>query len=395
MSNSPRQLLRNARNGDFFSWCLSFCFASLAMTAAAQGQPGATNANPNGSVTVPPESPAPGQPGGMQATNPAWDNFLGIQKVSEDDDWTRHFRIGALVGFNITANFDVKKAISFSNQGLAQGNYDDGYVHPTGDGATRDWGYDNALQYDGVANTLTMHRATSFTVNSGTSSQDSDSVFPGFELAYGGNFWDWGKARIGWEFGFGLMPLSFKDNFSLDGTVNENSYVFSTAGIPSSLFPIAGYRGGPTGTWAISDASTPGAPITSGAHIEGWRKLDAMLYTFRLGPTAYWDLNEDLGLMVGAGPALGFVTEELKYNEAITVGSSSSTTYKGQVNGTDLVYGGYVNAMLTYHVEKNGDLYLGAQFMTMGNANISGGGRQAGLNLGGQVYITAGINWPF
>jgi hypothetical protein len=54
-----------------------------------------------------------------------------------------------------------------------------------------------------------------------------------------------------------------------------------------------------------------------------------------------------------------------------------------------------VNATLTYHVEQNGDLFIGAQYMPMGNASISGGGREGQLNLGGQVYISAGINWTF
>jgi hypothetical protein len=76
--------------------------------------------------------------------------------------------------------------------------------------------------------------------------------------------------------------------------------------------------------------------------------------------------------------------------------TTTSASSKGQVDATDLVYGGYANAMLLYHVPKeNGDLYLGAQFMSLGNATISGGGRQGQLNLGGQIYITAGINWPF
>jgi hypothetical protein len=48
-----------------------------------------------------------------------------------------------------------------------------------------------------------------------------------------------------------------------------------------------------------------------------------------------------------------------------------------------------------YHLVQNGDLYVGVQYMSLGNASISGGGRSAQLNLGGQVYISAGINWPF
>ena len=38
---------------------------------------------------------------------------VGIQKVSEDDDWTRHFRIGAMVGLNISANFSMKGTFTY------------------------------------------------------------------------------------------------------------------------------------------------------------------------------------------------------------------------------------------------------------------------------------------
>jgi hypothetical protein len=115
-----------------------------------------------------------------------------------------------------------------------------------------------------------------------------------------------------------------------------------------------------------------------------------MLYTVRLGPSLYWDLNEDLGLSAGVGPAVGIVSGSLKYDETI-----ATTRYTGQVDATDVVYGGYVNATLMYHLEKNGDLYLGVQYMSLGDATISGGGREGRLNLNGQVYITAGINWAF
>ena len=47
-----------------------------------------------------------------------------------------------------------------------------------------------------------------------------------------------------------------------------------------------------------------------------------MLYTLRLGPSVYWDLNEYLGLSAGAGPALGIVSGNLKYNETVTTSQS-------------------------------------------------------------------------
>ena len=390
--------MRNVRARDFFAWCLSFCFASLAMTAVAQSQSTGQNLNTNGPVAVPPDALAQPQPQPRVQTQPStdlWDRW-GIQKVSENDEWTRHFRVGAMVGLNISANFNVKNTVSFSGKGAAQGNYDDGYVHPSGNGQyTSDWGYNDPSQYNAVANTLSMHQATSFSPTTGTSSEGSDSAFVGFDMAYGGNLWDWGSAKIGWDFGFGLLPISITDNLSLSGNVNRNVYVFDTTGIPGNLFPPAGYRGGPTGTWSINGSSpppVPADPVPGG--IVGSRKLDVMLYTFRLGPSVYWDLSEDFGLSAGAGPAVGIVSGNLQYNETITT-ATSVNKYKGQVDDTDMVYGGYVNATLMYHVEQNGDLYLGVQYMSLGNATISGGGRQGQLNLGGQVYITAGINWPF
>ena len=75
--------------------------------------------------------------------------------------------------------------------------------------------------------------------------------------------------------------------------------------------------------------------------------------------------------------------------------ASSATYNASHVNGTDLVYGGYVNATLVYHAVDNGDFYLGAQYMPMNGANFSGSGMTGHLDLSGQVYITAGINWPF
>jgi len=403
MRKLPPTFFRRVHHLDFFEWCLTVCFASLAMTTSAQSQVPSANPGQDAPVTIPPQTePAPPVFQSQPPPPGSWDRFWQIQRVTDDDDWTRHFRIGAIVGFNIKADFNLKKAITFSNQGLAQGNYDDGYVHPSGQGWTSNWGYNNGGsggQYDSTGNTLAMHHASSFTTDASstiTSSQDSDSVFPGFEAAYGGNIWDWDSAKIGWDFGFSLMPMSFKDNVSLsNGTLNQDTYIFDTHYIPSSLFPGPGYRGGPNGGPLISDTSHSGTPVSTTADLTGWRKINVMFYTFRLGPTVYWDLSENTGLMLGAGPAVGLACGNLQYNEQITGASSEPTTYKGQIDSTDFVYGGYANAMLTYEIEKNGDLYIGAQYMSMGDASFGGGGREGKLNLGGQIYITAGINWPF
>lgn len=324
--------------------------------------------------------------------NPDSNKFILIRP--DDSDWTRHFRIGAMVGMNISANFKTKGSFNISGNQAGSGIYDDGYVREddTGNagGLTGYWGYNNASQYNAAANTLTMHGASAYS-STGSSSQNG-SAFAGFDLAYGDNIWYWKHARVGWEFGFGLLPINIKDTSPMAATVSQSTYTFNTGGI---VMPGAGYQGGSSGNGPViagspSSATTNSVPGT----VTGSRSLDVMLYTFRLGPTFYWDINEYLGMQFGAGPAFGIVSGTYHYNETITT-AASSTHNSGSFDFTDLTYGGYVNGTLLYHIINDADLYLGAQYMPMGNASFSKGGRSGSLDLGGQLYISAGINWPF
>lgn len=383
--------MRNVCSRNFSAWRLFCCFAGFALVVSAQSQSPGQNLDPDAPVVITPDAQAQSQPqsGDQPQLSQDLRDRWRIQKVSNDDDWTRHFRIGAMVGFNISANFSTKGEFTISGNNAANGIYDDGYVRvdDTGNaiGYTSFWGFNNASQLNGSA--LTMHRTTSYTTSG---SGDESGVFPGFETAYGGNLWAWGKARIGWEFGFGLLPIDITDKSTMSASVKQSTYTFNTGGVtwPDAPLPYQGpYNSAGNPSIRTNFTASNG---TSTESIVGSHTLDVMLYTFRLGPTLYWDLSEDLGLMVGGGPAVGIMSGNLKYNE--TIGTISN---KGQVDGTDVVYGGYVNAVLTYHVEKNGDLYLGVQYMSLGDATISGGGREGRLNLDGQVYITAGINWSF
>ncbi len=318
---------------------------------------------------------------------------------SDTGDWTRHFRIGAMVGFNISANFSEKGPFNVSGNDVAKGIYDDGYVKPDESGDpdfTSNWGYQNASQYDPAGNggsgTMSMHSISSYTA-SGSAKEDG-GPFPGFEMAYGDNLWYWKHARVGWELGFGLLPISIKNNSSLPTSATQSTYTFDTGGI--SVPTTLPYQGGPSGQGS-NIFSTPSSPTvqTLDGIVSGSRTLDVTLFTLRLGPTFYWDLTEDFGMSLGAGPAIGIAAEDLSYDETIVLSDGSSAHNKGSISTTDVVFGGYVNGALMYHVLDNADIYLGAQYMPLGNAGISGGGRQASLDLGGQIYVSLGINWPF
>ena len=357
----------NARFRPWFAWCLAGCLVGVALRAPAQPE---VYGNPDSSA------------------------FIPIPK--DADDWTRHFHIGALVGLNISASFNEKGLFNISGNNAANGIYDDGYVRPDQNGDpnyTSYWGYNNrGLQYNAANQTLQMHSTTSYSTTG--SANAGGGPFPGFEMAYGDNLWYWKHARVGWEFGFGLLPVNISENSTTLATVAQNTYTFNTGTLGIAFPTPASYQGGPGGTGPIiSTAFTQSATNTNGT-VSGSHSLDVTLYTFRLGPSFYWDLTDHLGMSLGAGPAIGIVSGDYKYDEIITANGISAHN-QGQVGGTKLVYGGYVNAALMYHVVDNGDIFVSAQYMPMSDATISGGGREGRLNLGGQLHFSVGISWPF
>jgi hypothetical protein len=310
---------------------------------------------------------------------------------SYDPDWTRNFHAGVLVGFNIKADFSLRGSFGISSS--SAGIFDDGYVVRDGGGAlTSDWGYNNASQYNASSSTLTMHRSTGFSTTSGTTVNDPVDI--GLDLAYGGVLWRSDPLRIGWELGFGLLPIKITDNSVLTASVTRSAYTFDASGI---VIPPAGYRGNPNSAGAVISSNPTGAPtqeVLNNVLISGSRTLDVDFFAFKLGPTLFWDVNRYIGVALGAGPAVGLVTGNLKYNETLNFAGGGSQNI-GQLGSTDFTYGGYVNAMVTFHTVKSGDLYLGAQYMPMSKVTVGGAGRQAQLDLSGQIYVTVGINWPF
>jgi hypothetical protein len=319
------------------------------------------------------------------------------------NDWPRHFRLGALVGINIKAEFKMSGNFTVSgSQPGAPGQpgvdhiYDDGYVRvdQTGNaqGRTSYWGYNNyAKQYDSVAQTLTFHSANSFEASG--SAKSDDSPYLGADLAYGGTFWRWGPTQIGWEFGFGFMPIKIKDNQSVEADINRTVHSFSTGGI---LLPTAPYNGGPSGIGpTIPDLASALPDDGTSGTITGSRTLDVSLYVARLGPLLHWELHPRWAMSFSAGPAIGYVDGDLRFDETIVSLDGGNANNSGRNGGSDFVYGGYVGATLMFHVEEHGDIYVGVQYMPLSSASVSGGGREARLDMSGGVYFSAGVNWPF
>lgn len=311
------------------------------------------------------------------------------------DDWTRHFRVGAMVALNVKADFSMSGSFPISTH--PTGVYDDGYVltDQTGNaqGFTSYWGYNSASQYDASAQTLTMHSANSFSGTSRTSADDSPYL--GFDMAYGGKLWRSKRLTIGWDFGFGLLPLKIKDNRPFNADLTVQSYVYP---VPFSVMPTAPYHGGPSGEGqpTLGVQWTPGPTQTiPNQTVTGSRSLDMNLYTLRLGPSFHYELSRYLAASASVGGAFGIISGDYHYDETLGYENGATARNTGNFGATKTVCGGYATAALMYHAVENGDIYIAAQYMPMGDTVFSSGGRQARLKLGGAIYFSAGFNWPF
>lgn len=318
----------------------------------------------------------------------------------DTDDWTRHFSIGPLAAFNIGVKFSIVPGQLFkgiSGNNVAAGIFDDGYVRPDqsgNSGSTGYWGYNNASQYNAANNTLTMTATSSYSIPSGENHSMDAGALVGVDVVYGVNFWYWKHARVGFDLGISYLPLHVSDNQPLTAAVNQTSYVFPTFG---NVIPSAGYQGNSSGFNEPHIGLTPTSSTPSqmtDVHVTGSRTLDANIFILRLGPAFYWDLTDHVGMNLGAGPALGIVSAQYSYNETLTFGETTAHNV-GSFDDLGFQYGGYVNLTFYYHLNESVDLFLGGQFMTMDDYTISSGGREASLDLGSQIYISGGINWPF
>ncbi|MBC8096673.1 MAG: hypothetical protein H7Y43_12760, partial [Akkermansiaceae bacterium] len=169
-------------------------------------------------------------------------------RAQYDPDWARNFRVGVLAGFNIKADLKLKPG-TFDIAGRKAGVYDDGYVHEdplnTVDDFTSNWGREAGSIYNESAQTLTLHRTTSFNATEVVSGKQDDSFPVGFDMEYGGYPWRWDRMRLGFNLGFGFLPLNFSQKVSMFGNIEGDADTFSTdleTGVIPPFFPEIGYH---------------------------------------------------------------------------------------------------------------------------------------------------------
>lgn len=321
-----------------------------------------------------------------------------------EGEWLRHFRIGASVGMNLSADFQTTgvQSVSGSNPGAAVGGidhfYDDGYVRvdETGNALNRTtfWGYQDASQRDDAAKTITYRGTRSFTANGFTSADDSPNL--GFDMAYGGTFRNWDRVAIGGEFGFNFTLFSTHDRSVLSGTLVRSVHSY-THDFPTADIPAPPYNGNSSGVGPSLPATPTALPDETVAGTVGGagRSLEGILYNFRLGPLLRWQMHPRWTLNGSAGGAFGFFDGVYRYNETIALATGATTRNVGKFGSLEMTYGGYAGAVVMYDSGNYWEAFVGAHFMHLNSVDLEGPGRRATLNLDAGIFLTAGINWSF
>ena len=295
------------------------------------------------------------------------------------------FSLGPSLALNMNVRFkDMPVA---TGSGAGHGGYIDGYVNQDSSGnaggLTWNWGYQNAAQVQG--NTLTLHGATSTTMNSDSLSQDGDPQL-GLDLAYGRDLGHVLGGKWGLQAAFDYTDVSISDNQPFSGKKMSFSDVYSLGGIIPPPAPYAGSFNGPGPL--ISDTPIGSTSSSQTILLAGQRTLDAQVYALRLGPYYELTLGKRWAGRLGGGLSLALVDSKLSYSSGALVGSGSS-------EGTDFQAGAYVEGLVLFSVTHHLGLFAGAQYEYLGTYDRSVGIETAQLDMTGAVSILLGVQWAF
>ena len=318
---------------------------------------------------------------------------FAVRGENSTDNNPNRFFFGPRFGMNFKADFQ-NNASYFGpvNPGPATGGanhtYNDGYVlvdsSGNAGGRTWNWGYQNSSQVAG--DSMQFHAIQS----SGSSSTTGDPQYGG-ELIYQrviGHLPFLSSGCWGLEAGFGLTDINLKDNRS--GTVPVITDTYALNGV---LPPSAGYNGTFAGPGALL-GDTPTRTLGAAAMTSN-QKLSGQLFSLRLGPFAEWNITPELSLAASVGLTLAPAMIDYDFSETSSLSGGGTYAASGHSSKTKLLYGPYVGAMLRYDFNKKWGIYVGAQFQSLNDMELSSGTHTARLDQSATVYGTAGVCWKF
>lgn len=315
--------------------------------------------------------------------------------------------LSARFGFNIDAKFGPRT----TPDGLAYSHLD-GYVlmdstgnfDPTSTfpgGITQNWGYDNSSrQRDGTSPfggypTTTMTRLASG--DPATKKMDDDPAIGG-ELVYARRLYKKNKWHFGVEGAANFTPVDLRESSVTTGAGIQDSYqYFNGTTLPDSPGPDGQpfqgtFAGAPQ--YALISA-TPVNPTAVPVSVASKTKFDADIWGFRVGPYAEYQLHRRWAVNVCGGLAVALVDADASWRQTVTVNGVTDPTHSGSDSDSDVMWGWYVGANVTYHIHRRWDLNAGVQYQDVGTFDLDAGARRAELDLSKSLFVTVGVSCRF
>jgi len=272
--------------------------------------------------------------------------------------------------------------------------YDDGFnrVDASGNtnGLTWYWGYQNASQLVGT-DSIAMHSA----VGSGGGSLEAEEDLPqwGLEFVYTRELGSSGSYWWAVELGVGWLDLSFSENATFTSDVTLTTDTYGLNGIVPPLAPYSGSFNGPGPLIgdlpSRSVATLPGAAVTAGRY-----RLDASVYTFRLGILYESPFTDWLGLQFGGGGLAAFVDGEFSFSEQVSYRSINGTR-SGADSESDFVGGAYAMAGLAFHLTERVVATVGAQYNFLSDFSQKFNEKEATIDFKHSLFVSAGVGVKF
>lgn len=316
------------------------------------------------------------------------------------------FSASARFGLNINADFRqqplLEKVVS-SNPGRSGGAaldrfYDDGYVRVdqsgNAGGLTWFWGYDAASQVDAASDTISFHSTRTSAPRDASVHDANDDPQFGFELGYQRELGTFGRDfRWGLETAFGWTDIEIGGTTSSSSKLTAITDSYSLGGI---VPPQAPYRGSFSGPSAVI-SSTPNRNLTSmalGSSIS--QRIEAALYSFRLGPYLELPLARRWAVQIGGGLSLVYIDSDFHYSTSFrSSGFGAVNLGRGSNDRSDWIAGPYVQAGISFAVNSRINLFGGVQYHHLGSFSQSAGPASASLELGSTVFAMTGVGCSF
>lgn len=306
--------------------------------------------------------------------------------------------IGAKLAFGLSAEI---RNVGYT--GPTPPNYDDGFVRTdisgNAGGKTWYWGYqaDNQVSGDSVL----FHTLTSSPRDGSTQSLDGD-LMPGVELTYGRLLKLWPlknqkAVALGAEAAISAIDVQFSGGGSVSGTASRTTSAFGLDGV---VPPGAPYSGTYAGPGPLLNATASSVQTDSLATLSAMdAKLRSHVYGLRLGPFLEVPIANRFNLQFSAGAALMYANTTLKFTETLSFESSQiglpPVTREQSFSEGEFLFGFYGRALASYDLNPSLRLFVGAEYMFLGDTSVTGGGKEATLKLDSALQGVIGVQLLF